>query len=95
MVILAILNQKGGVRKTNKEVTFASGFAQTGYSVLLIDLDTQGNVTDCFRGLYGFFSHVRNPLIDLRQKSAPEPNRGHPLAFRSLSQFVQPHPDHR
>jgi hypothetical protein len=35
-----------GVGKTATAVTFASGFAQKGYSVLLVDLDTQGNVAE-------------------------------------------------
>src|SRR4030042_958798 len=43
---IAILNQKGGVGKTTTGVTLSSGFAQKGYQVLLVDLDTQGNVAD-------------------------------------------------
>ena len=43
---IAILNQKGGVGKTTTAVALASGFARQEGRVLLVDLDTQGNVAD-------------------------------------------------
>ena len=43
--VIVLANQKGGVAKTTTTLNLGVAFAEVGHSVLLIDLDPQGNLT--------------------------------------------------
>ncbi|MEA2191902.1 MAG: chromosome partitioning protein [Solirubrobacteraceae bacterium] len=45
---IAVLSQKGGTGKTTTVRTLADVFRRVGLSVLAVDLDPQGNLSDYF-----------------------------------------------
>jgi len=50
MRVIAIANQKGGCAKTTTVVNLAACLAARGYSVLVVDLDSQANATNWLAG---------------------------------------------
>lgn len=60
--IIAVLNQKGGVGKTTTAINLAAYLAKNGHSVLLVDLDPQGNSTS---GLGFDKQKLANTLYDV------------------------------
>ena len=71
---IAVMNQKGGTGKTTTTVSLAHGLAQAGHRVLIVDMDSQGNVGVCLgaegkRNLYHVMVEGLDPgdaIIEVR-----------------------------
>lgn len=62
MKIISIFNQKGGVGKTTTNINLCSYLAMSGYKVLSIDIDPQGNTTS---GLGFDKSNIETSIYDV------------------------------
>lgn len=65
---MAIVNQKGGVGKSTTAVNLGASIAKLGKSVLLIDIDPQGNATS---GIGIDKSNLKNSIYDVLIEGLP------------------------
>lgn len=68
---IAVSIQKGGVGKTTTSAIMAEILAETGYKVLVLDLDSQGNATKMLtqRNIYEFSG---NTILEAIKEADPE-----------------------
>lgn len=59
MSIISIVNQKGGTGKTTTSINLGSALAKEGKSVLLVDMDSQGNLG------YSFGLEIEQSICDV------------------------------
>lgn len=61
--VISIVNHKGGVGKTTTTINLGKALAISGFKVLLVDFDSQGNTSQCF-GEYAPEVQVIDAILD-------------------------------
>lgn len=73
---VSVINNKGGVGKTTASKALCEGLGELGYSVLLVDMDAQANITTWVKAesdgptVYDLFESAHFPLGDVVQQRA-------------------------
>lgn len=68
MRCIAVANEKGGVAKTTTSVNLGAALAEMGYSVLLVDMDAQANLT---LGVGADPQETRTTILDVILENYP------------------------
>ena len=79
--IVAIANQKGGVGKSTTAINLGAGLALQGESILIVDLDPQGNTTS---GLGIDRGTIEMSMYDILVDGAPVSDVLEPTSVRDL-----------
>jgi chromosome partitioning protein len=61
--IISVVNHKGGVGKTTTTINLGKALSLSGFKVLLVDFDSQGNTSQCF-GQYSPEIQVIDAILD-------------------------------
>ena len=70
--VISIVNNKGGVGKTTTTAILGEAFARLGLRVLLIDLDSQGNLSYIY-GIDAENGQVADTMLDIKKSLAIQP----------------------